>query len=107
MAQRDEWEALVALEMEYLTAVSSTAKLMSQANPTPTQQEDLRQVLKQILLNETHVKQRLQARMDELRQLIGNGSRQQALSMPMGSSPARSCCPASTYNHTPNITASG
>ncbi|AIJ06605.1 MULTISPECIES: flagellar protein FliT [Edwardsiella] len=84
LAQRDEWEALVALEMEYLTAVSSTAKLMSQANPTPTQQDDLRQTLKQILLNETHVKQRLQARMDELRQLIGNGSRQQALSHAYG-----------------------
>lgn len=84
LAQRDEWEALIALEMEYLTAVSSTAKLMSQDDPAPTQQDDLRQILQQILHNEAHIKQRLQARMEELRQLIGNGSRQQALSHAYG-----------------------
>lgn len=84
LAQRDEWEALIALEVEYLTAVSHTASIMSQPETATTLQDELRQMLKQILYNETHVKQRLRARMDELRQLIGNGSRQQALSHAYG-----------------------
>ncbi|UCQ12563.1 flagella biosynthesis regulatory protein FliT [Edwardsiella tarda] len=84
LAKQDQWEALIALEVDYITAVSNTAQLMSQSEPTPAQQNQLRQIIQQILTNEADVKKQLQARMDELRQLIGNGNRQQALSHAYG-----------------------
>lgn len=84
LAKRSEWDSLVKLEMEYLQAVAKTTELMPISEVDSVMQTELRRVLAKILDNEAEIKRLLQARMDELSQIIGKTSRQQAVTNTYG-----------------------
>ncbi|MEG1466581.1 MAG: flagella biosynthesis regulatory protein FliT [Hafnia sp.] len=84
LAKRSEWDSLVKLEMEYLQAVAKTTELMPISEVDSAMQAELRRILAKILDNEAEIKRLLQARMDELSQIIGKTSRQQAVTHTYG-----------------------
>ena len=76
LAQTERWEDLVELELSYVTAVERTAAFTGQAGPSMALQELLHHKLQQILDNETELKRLLQQRMNQLKELIGQSTRQ-------------------------------
>ncbi|ACS85338.1 flagellar protein FliT [Musicola paradisiaca] len=81
LAMQSEWEKLIELEQEYLSAVSKLTSLIEGKNLTltPLDQERIKVYLEKILNNEQTIRDKLQARMDELRELIGQSTRQQSV----------------------------
>ena len=84
LAQTERWEDLVELELAYVTAVESTAAFTGQVGPSMALQEVLRNKLQQILDNETEPKRLLQQRMDQLKELIGQSTRQNVVNNTYG-----------------------
>lgn len=84
LAQTERWEDLVELELSYVTAVERTAAFTDQAGPSMALQELLRNKLQQILDNETELKRLLQQRMDQLKELIGQSTRQNVVNSTYG-----------------------
>lgn len=84
LAQTERWEDLVELELSYVTAVERTAAFTGQAGPSMALQELLRHKLQQILDNETELKRLLQQRMDQLKELIGQSTRQNVVNSTYG-----------------------
>jgi flagellar protein FliT len=84
LAQTGRWEELVEQELAYVTAVESTAAFTGQAGPSMALQELLRNKLQQILDNETELKRLLQQRMDQLKELIGQSTRQNVVNSTYG-----------------------
>ncbi|CAI0979915.1 flagella biosynthesis regulatory protein FliT [Serratia liquefaciens] len=84
LAQTERWEDLVELELSYVTAVERTAAFTGQAGPSMALQELLRHKLQQILDNETELKRLLQQRMDQLKDLIGQSTRQNVVNSTYG-----------------------
>lgn len=84
LAQTGRWEELVELEFAYVTAVEKTAAFTGQAGPSMALQEMLRNKLQQILDNETELKRLLQQRMDELKMLIEQSTRQNVVNTTYG-----------------------
>ncbi|MNH44550.1 Flagellar protein FliT [compost metagenome] len=67
-----------------MTAVEKTANYAITDNASIAQQELLRNKLQQILNNENELKHLLQLRMDELKDLIGQSTRQSAVNSTYG-----------------------
>ncbi|MGQ8774030.1 flagella biosynthesis regulatory protein FliT [Serratia sp. NA_112.1] len=84
LAQTEKWEELIELELAYVTAVESTAAFTGQVGPSMALQELLRNKLQQILDNETELKRLLQQRMDQLKELIGQSTRQNVVNSTYG-----------------------
>ncbi len=84
LAQSGQWDALVELEMSYIQAVEKTAQFAGISGSSMALQEILRNKLQQILNNETELKRLLQQRMDELRILIGQSTRQNVVNNTYG-----------------------
>ncbi|TKI08363.1 flagella biosynthesis regulatory protein FliT [Martelella alba] len=81
MARESEWDTLVYIEEKYVQAVAKITELNnSQDNALPTViQEKISLVLRQLLKNESEVNRLLQARLNQLRELIGQSNRQQSV----------------------------
>jgi flagellar protein FliT len=84
LAQTGRWEELVEQELAYVTAVEKTAAFTGQAGPSMALQELLHHKLQQILDNETELKRLLQQRMDQLKELIGQSTRQNVVNSTYG-----------------------
>lgn len=84
LAQTERWEDLVELELSYVTAVERTAAFTGQACPSMALQELLHHKLQQILDNETELKRLLQQRMNQLKELIGQSTRQNVVNNTYG-----------------------
>ncbi|CAI0752344.1 flagella biosynthesis regulatory protein FliT [Serratia entomophila] len=84
LAQTGRWEELVEQELTYVTAVEKTAAFTGLSGPSMALQEMLRNKLQQILDNETELKRLLQQRMDELKELIGQSTRQNVVNNAYG-----------------------
>lgn len=84
LAQTERWEDLVELELSYVTAMERTAAFTGQAGPSMALQELLHHKLQQILDNETELKRLLQQRMNQLKELIGQSTRQNVVNNTYG-----------------------
>lgn len=80
-ARQSEWDALVYIEEKYVQAVAKITELNATLEqPLATVvQENITTLLRQLLNNEQEVNQLLQARMSQLKELIGQSSRQQSI----------------------------
>ncbi|QWA13963.1 flagellar protein FliT [Sodalis ligni] len=81
MARQSEWDTLVYIEEKYVHAVAKISELnASQENSLPgVIQDKIALLLRQLLKNETEVNELLQARLNQLRDLIGQSNRQQTV----------------------------
>ncbi|QUY46503.1 flagella biosynthesis regulatory protein FliT [Serratia plymuthica] len=84
LAQKERWEDLVELELAYVQAVEKTADFTGKTGPSMALQELLRNKLQQILDNENELKRLLQRRMDQLKELIGQSTRQSVVNSTYG-----------------------
>ena len=84
LARAGQWEALVEMQFAYVTAVEKTAEFTGKTGPSQALQEMLNVRLKQILDNESELKRLLQQRMEELKTLIGQSTRQNAVNNAYG-----------------------
>ncbi|WP_238085067.1 MULTISPECIES: flagella biosynthesis regulatory protein FliT [Pseudescherichia] len=84
LAKEGRWDELIQHELSYITAVEKLTQLQDTADTAPAIQGRLRPLLKQILDNEVELKTLLHQRMDELRTLVGQTSRQQNLNSTYG-----------------------
>ncbi|AEF46143.1 Flagellar protein fliT [Serratia sp. AS12] len=84
LAQTERWEDLVELELAYVQAVEKTTVFTGKAGPSMALQESLRNKLQQILDNENELKRLLQRRMDQLKELIGQSTRQSVVNSTYG-----------------------
>ena len=84
LAKTGHWDQLVELELTYVTSVEKTADFAGVMESSLALQELLRNKLQQILDNETQLRALLQARMDELRELIGQSTRQNVVNSTYG-----------------------
>ncbi|WP_199634840.1 flagella biosynthesis regulatory protein FliT [Serratia sp. PAMC26656] len=84
LAQTERWEDLVELELAYVQAVEKTTVFTDKAGPSMALQELLRNKLQQILDNENELKRLLQRRMDQLKELIGQSTRQSVVNSTYG-----------------------
>lgn len=79
LAGEGQWDALIDMEVNYLSAVEKLAKA-TQHDPVPTyMQEQLRPVLRHILDNEAELKVLLKRRQDEIFGLIQQAGRQKSV----------------------------
>jgi flagellar protein FliT len=83
LAHHGNWDELIAQEVKYLQLVEDIGK-----NPIPlnekVQSDHARLILEQVLFNEESLKILLNARMDELRQLISNTGNQRSVTTAYG-----------------------
>ncbi|WDB27840.1 flagella biosynthesis regulatory protein FliT [Escherichia albertii] len=79
LASEELWDELIASEMEYVNAVQQIARLTEEIAPTVMMQEQLKPMLRLVLVNESKIKQLLQIRMDELAKQVGQSSMQKSL----------------------------
>ena len=93
LARAGQWEALVEMQFAYVTAVEKTAEFTGKAGPSLALQEMLNAKLKQIIDNEGVLKGLLQQRMEQLKTLIDQSTRQNAVNTAYGQF-ARSFAPA-------------
>ncbi|HDU4044352.1 TPA: flagella biosynthesis regulatory protein FliT [Klebsiella aerogenes] len=84
LARAGQWEALVEMQFAYVTAVEKTAEFTGKAGPSLAQQEMLNAKLKQIIDNEGVLKGLLQQRMEQLKTLIDQSTRQNAVNTAYG-----------------------
>ncbi|NMC26164.1 MAG: flagella biosynthesis regulatory protein FliT [Serratia sp.] len=90
LAKEEKWDELVELEVSYLKAVEATTTLPVSESTSMAVQYEVRKYLRQILDNENMIKTLLQARMNQLTELIGQSSRQQQVNMTYGKIDLRS-----------------
>ncbi|ENB4892964.1 flagella biosynthesis regulatory protein FliT [Escherichia albertii] len=79
LASEELWDELIASEMEYVNAVQQIARLTEEIAPSVMMQEQLKPMLRLVLVNESKIKQLLQIRMDELAKRVGQSSRQKSV----------------------------
>lgn len=81
MARQSEWDTLIYIEEKYVHAVAKIAELNAgQVTALPAEiQDKISSILQVLLNNENEVNQLLQARLDQLRELIGQSNRQQSV----------------------------
>ncbi|MFI8415755.1 flagella biosynthesis regulatory protein FliT [Serratia sp. NPDC078593] len=84
LAKAGGWDQLVALELAYVTAVEKTADFTDAINSSMALQALIRDTLQHILNNETLLRTLLQARMDELKVLIGQSTTQNVVNNTYG-----------------------
>lgn len=84
LARAGQWEALVEMQFAYVTAVEKTAEFTGKAGPSLALQEMLNAKLKQIIDNEGGLKGLLQQRMEQLKTLIDQSTRQNAVNTAYG-----------------------
>lgn len=84
LARAGQWEALVEMQFAYVTAVEKTAEFTGKAGPSLALQEMLNAKLKQIIDNEGVLKGLLQQRMEQLKTLIDQSTRQNAVNTAYG-----------------------
>lgn len=84
LAHEGLWEDLIEREVEYVGTVEKIASFQDACNQIPIIQAQISPLLKQILANEVELKMILQLRMEELRTLVGQTSRQQNLNTTYG-----------------------
>ncbi|EIX9031598.1 flagella biosynthesis regulatory protein FliT [Klebsiella aerogenes] len=84
LARAGQWEALVEMQFAYVTAVEKTAEFTGKAGPSLALQEMLNAKLKQIIDNEGVLKGLLQQRMEQLKRLIDQSTRQNAVNTAYG-----------------------
>ena len=92
LARAGQWEALVEMQFAYVTAVEKTAEFTGKAGPSLALQEMLNAKLKQIIDNEGVLKGLLQQRMEQLKTLIDQSTRQNAVNNAYGQFDDRSGC---------------
>ncbi|EEW7496727.1 flagella biosynthesis regulatory protein FliT [Escherichia albertii] len=79
LASEELWDELIASEMEYVNAVQQIARLTEEIAPSVMMQEQLKPMLRLVLVNESKIKQLLQIRMDELAKRVGHSSMQKSV----------------------------
>ncbi|HCR0682828.1 TPA: flagella biosynthesis regulatory protein FliT [Klebsiella aerogenes] len=84
LARAGQWEALVEMQFAYVTAVEKIAEFTGKAGPSLALQEMLNAKLKQIIDNEGVLKGLLQQRMEQLKTLIDQSTRQNAVNNAYG-----------------------
>ena len=84
LARAGQWEALVEMHFAYVTAVEKTAEFNGKAGPSLALQEMLNAKLQQIIDNEGVLKGLLQQRMEQLKTLIDQSTRQNAVNTAYG-----------------------
>lgn len=84
LARAGQWEALVEMQFAYVTAVEKTAEFTGKAGPSLALQEMLNVKLQQIIDNEGVLKGLLQQRMEQLKTLIDQSTRQNAVNNAYG-----------------------
>lgn len=84
LARAGQWEALVEMQFAYVTAVEKTAEFTGKAGLSLALQEMLNAKLKQIIDNEGVLKGLLQQRMEQLKTLIDQSTRQNAVNNAYG-----------------------
>ncbi|EIX9085126.1 flagella biosynthesis regulatory protein FliT [Klebsiella aerogenes] len=84
LARAGQWEALVEMQFAYVTAVEKTAEFTGKAGPSLALQEMLNAKLQQIIDNEGVLKGLLQQRMEQLKTLIDQSTRQNAVNTAYG-----------------------
>ncbi|EPV8393749.1 MULTISPECIES: flagella biosynthesis regulatory protein FliT [Enterobacteriaceae] len=84
LARAGQWEALVEMQFAYVTAVEKTAEFTGKAGPSLALQEMLNAKLQQIIDNEGALKGLLQQRMEQLKTLIDQSTRQNAVNTAYG-----------------------
>ena len=84
LARAGQWEALVEMQFAYVTAGEKTAEFTGKAGPSLALQEMLNAKLKQIIDNEGVLKGLLQQRMEQLKTLIDQSTRQNAVNTAYG-----------------------
>lgn len=83
LAHSGQWDALIEQEMHYIQLVESISQTPIMSCP-PVQVEHARALLEMILANENELKNLLAARMEELRNLIGQTGKQQSITSTYG-----------------------
>ncbi len=76
LAKEGRWDELIEHEVKYINTVEKLAQFQDTGDIAPQLQAQIRPLLKQILDNEVVLKELLSQRMDELRTLVGQTSRQ-------------------------------
>jgi len=84
LAQRGEWNLLLEQEVIYLQSIETVAEAQTPPGLTRSIQDMVSAYIKQTLDNEQQLKLLLKHRLDELRGLIGQTSRQQSLNNAYG-----------------------
>ncbi|NDL62596.1 flagellar protein FliT [Acerihabitans arboris] len=81
MARQSEWDTLIYIEEKYVHAVAKIAELNAgQVTTLPIViQDKITTILQHLLQNENEVNQLLQARLNQLRDLISQSNRQQSI----------------------------
>ncbi|XBS68359.1 flagellar protein FliT [Acerihabitans sp. KWT182] len=81
MARQSEWDNLVYIEEKYVHAVAkiSELNLKQETLLSGATQDEITLVIRQLLDNEKEINQLLQARLNQLRDLIGQSNRQQKI----------------------------
>ncbi|WP_191091664.1 flagellar protein FliT [Affinibrenneria salicis] len=81
LAQQADWEKLIELEQQYVSAITQLPAITEQQpqNITLSEQQQISGYLQQILHNESEISRLLQARMEELKTLIGQSSKQKSV----------------------------
>ncbi|MGY5956553.1 flagella biosynthesis regulatory protein FliT [Kosakonia sp. BK9b] len=79
LAKEGRWDELIEHEVGYIKAVEKLTKFQNASEIAPQLQAQIRPVLQQVLDNEVILKELLSQRMDELRTLVGQTSRQHNL----------------------------
>ena len=84
LAREGRWDDLIEHELNYIAAVEKLTKYQDTGDVATAVQAQVRPVLKQILDNEVELKTLLHQRMEELRTLVGQTSRQHNLNSAYG-----------------------
>ncbi|AMO48366.1 flagellar protein FliT [Kosakonia oryzendophytica] len=79
LAKEGRWDELIEHEIGYVKAVEQLTQFQDASEIAPQMQAQIRPLLQQILDNEVVLKLLLNQRMDELRTLVGQTSRQHNL----------------------------
>jgi len=85
LAQQGQWDELIGHEMNYVCMVESVARDQDGSALPSLLQAQIRPLLKQVIDNETLLKNMLAVRMNELRTLVGQTTKQQNLTTAYGS----------------------
>lgn len=79
LANNQQWDQLIEMEMDYLKSVEAMTKLAKPADCELAIQQTLTKILKNILENENETRNLLRARLDELGMLIKQTGQEQRI----------------------------
>ncbi|WP_075182068.1 flagellar protein FliT [Pantoea sp. 1.19] len=85
LARTGEWDRLVNEEMRYLNAIEHLTRQQEVATLPADQQRQVRPILRALIANESTLRTLLTQRLDELRGLVEQQSRQQSVNHAYGS----------------------